>query len=106
MVMVKSNFCVGVERLPFKPGGYNFWTWRGHRIHYVVQGEGSPIVLIHGFGASAFHWRLVLSLLWTPTVPHSVNPLSDLSDSLQRHVIASIFLGPTLEYVCPCVCEW
>ncbi|KAK9285389.1 hypothetical protein L1049_024581 [Liquidambar formosana] len=47
----------GVERLPFKPEGYNFWTWRGHKIHYVEQGEGSPIVLIHGFGASAFHWR-------------------------------------------------
>ncbi|XP_059457189.1 pheophytinase, chloroplastic [Corylus avellana] len=47
----------GVERLPFKPEGYNFWTWRGHRIHYVVQGEGFPVVLIHGFGASAFHWR-------------------------------------------------
>ncbi|KAA8531895.1 hypothetical protein F0562_006388 [Nyssa sinensis] len=47
----------GLERLPFKPEGYNFWTWRGHKIHYVEQGEGSPIVLIHGFGASAFHWR-------------------------------------------------
>ncbi|GAB2279598.1 hypothetical protein Dimus_014240 [Dionaea muscipula] len=47
----------GVERLPFKTDGYNFWTWRGHNIHYVVQGEGPSIVLIHGFGASAFHWR-------------------------------------------------
>lgn len=47
----------GLERLPFKPEGYNFWTWRGHRIHYVEQGEGPPIVLVHGFGASAFHWR-------------------------------------------------
>lgn len=47
----------GFERLPFKAEGYNYWTWRGHKIHYVVQGEGSPIVLIHGFGASAFHWR-------------------------------------------------
>lgn len=47
----------GVERLPFKPEGYNYWTWRGYRIHYVEQGEGPPIVLIHGFGASAFHWR-------------------------------------------------
>lgn len=50
------NF-VGMERLPFKPEGYNFWTWRGHKIHYVVQGEGPAIVLIHGFGASVFHWR-------------------------------------------------
>lgn len=47
----------GLERLPFKSEGYNYWTWRGHKIHYVVEGEGFPIVLIHGFGASAFHWR-------------------------------------------------
>lgn len=47
----------GLERLPFKPEGYNFWNWRGHKIHYVEQGEGIPIVLIHGFGASAYHWR-------------------------------------------------
>ncbi|CAK9152378.1 unnamed protein product [Ilex paraguariensis] len=47
----------GLERLPFKSEGYNFWTWRGHKIHYVEEGEGLPVVLIHGFGASAFHWR-------------------------------------------------
>ncbi|EEF40833.1 alpha/beta hydrolase, putative [Ricinus communis] len=47
----------GLDKLPFKPEGYNYWTWQGHKIHYVVQGEGLPIVLIHGFGASAFHWR-------------------------------------------------
>lgn len=47
----------GIERLPFKPDGYSFWTWQGHKIHYVEQGEGTPVVLIHGFGASAFHWR-------------------------------------------------
>ncbi|CAN1225534.1 Pheophytinase, chloroplastic [Linum perenne] len=48
----------GVERLPFKSEGYNFWTWKGRRIHYIVEGEGPPIVLVHGFGASAFHWSL------------------------------------------------
>ncbi|CAH9085126.1 unnamed protein product [Cuscuta europaea] len=47
----------GLEKLPFKREGYNFWTWKGHKIHYVVEGDGFPIVLIHGFGASAFHWR-------------------------------------------------
>ncbi|MQL88738.1 hypothetical protein Taro_021305 [Colocasia esculenta] len=46
-----------MEKLPFKPDGYNFWTWRGRKIHYVEQGRGPPVVLIHGFGASAFHWR-------------------------------------------------
>ncbi|PIN15781.1 putative hydrolase/acyltransferase (alpha/beta hydrolase superfamily) [Handroanthus impetiginosus] len=47
----------GLEKLPFEPEGYNYWTWRDRKIHYVVEGEGFPIVLIHGFGASAFHWR-------------------------------------------------
>lgn len=51
---------LGSERLAFKPEGYNFWEWRGHKIHYVVQGEGLPLVLIHGFGASVFHWRYPL----------------------------------------------
>jgi hypothetical protein len=53
----------GLEMLPFKADGYNFWTWKGRRIHYVEQGAGKPIVLIHGFGASAFHWRLAAFLL-------------------------------------------
>ncbi|WOL09487.1 hypothetical protein Cni_G18240 [Canna indica] len=46
-----------MDILPFRPNGYNFWTWKGRKIHYVEQGTGRPIVLIHGFGASAFHWR-------------------------------------------------
>ncbi|XP_043712747.1 pheophytinase, chloroplastic [Telopea speciosissima] len=54
---LSTNPVQGMERLPLKPEGYDFWMWRGHKIHYVEQGEGFPIVLIHGFGASAFHWR-------------------------------------------------
>jgi pimeloyl-ACP methyl ester carboxylesterase len=33
------------------------WVWQGHTIAYTVTGEGTPIVLIHGFGASLGHWR-------------------------------------------------
>ncbi|MCT7948460.1 alpha/beta fold hydrolase [Ancylothrix sp. C2] len=33
------------------------WSWRGHQIYYTVSGEGRPLVLIHGFGASIGHWR-------------------------------------------------
>ncbi|KAL3525366.1 hypothetical protein ACH5RR_013738 [Cinchona calisaya] len=54
---VLTDSSQGLERLLFKPEGYNYWTWQGRRIHYVVEGKGMPIVLIHGFGASAFHWR-------------------------------------------------
>ncbi|MCU0524328.1 MAG: alpha/beta fold hydrolase [Elainella sp. Prado103] len=40
-----------------------FWTWREHRIAYAVEGEGVPIVLIHGFGASIGHWRRNIPVL-------------------------------------------
>lgn len=33
------------------------WTWQGHQIQYTVAGQGRPLVLIHGFGASIGHWR-------------------------------------------------
>jgi pimeloyl-ACP methyl ester carboxylesterase len=34
------------------------WQWRGYQIRYQTAGEkGIPILCIHGFGASADHWR-------------------------------------------------
>lgn len=56
---------VGMERLSFKPEGYKYWTWKGRKIHYVEEGNGVPVVLIHGFGASAFHWRFTYSRPFT-----------------------------------------
>jgi pimeloyl-ACP methyl ester carboxylesterase len=40
------------------------WMWRGYEINYQVQGEiGTPVLLIHGFGASVGHWRKNLPIL-------------------------------------------
>ena len=39
------------------------WTWQGHTIPYTVRGEGQPLVLIHGFGASIGHWRKNIPVL-------------------------------------------
>jgi pimeloyl-ACP methyl ester carboxylesterase len=40
------------------------WIWRGYEINYQVQGEtGTPVLLIHGFGASVGHWRKNLPIL-------------------------------------------
>ncbi|MBW4442420.1 MAG: alpha/beta fold hydrolase [Plectolyngbya sp. WJT66-NPBG17] len=37
---------------------YQIWMWKGFQVAYQTQGtEGIPVVLVHGFGASFFHWR-------------------------------------------------
>lgn len=56
----------GLERLKFQSQGWDFWNWRdsetdSHRIHYISAGlendQGPTLLLVHGFGASAYHWR-------------------------------------------------
>jgi hypothetical protein len=57
----------GRTRLPWKSDGYSYWTWNGHRVHYVaVETEGAraqadkpPIVLIHGAWVNWFVGSLV-----------------------------------------------
>lgn len=48
------------RRLVWMPEGYKAWLWNGHKINYVDVGGGEskpPLLLIHGFGASIYHWR-------------------------------------------------
>jgi pimeloyl-ACP methyl ester carboxylesterase len=35
------------------------WAWRGHRVRFLAAGpaDGPPVVLVHGFGGNADHWR-------------------------------------------------
>ena len=43
---------------------YKTWVWRGFDIGYQTQGTTGPnVVLVHGFGASAGHWRKNLPVL-------------------------------------------
>ena len=41
-----------IERLPLKSVTVN-----GHRIAYLDQGQGPPVILIHGFGGSMWQWE-------------------------------------------------
>jgi len=35
-----------------------YWQWEGHTIRYTKSGDaGPPLVLVHGFGGNADHWR-------------------------------------------------
>lgn len=55
----------GLQRLRYQKEGWKYWNWKDsktgpHRVHYISAGEDNPgptVLLIHGFGASAYHWR-------------------------------------------------
>jgi pimeloyl-ACP methyl ester carboxylesterase len=39
------------------------WKWREYKIQYAIAGTGTPLVLVHGFGASIGHWRKNIPVL-------------------------------------------
>mmetsp|Transcript_21591 Transcript_21591/g.30241 ORF Transcript_21591/g.30241 Transcript_21591/m.30241 type:complete len:365 (-) Transcript_21591:264-1358(-) len=53
------------DRLPWSEDGYENWSWRGHDINYIEMGDKSKpaLLLIHGFGASSYHFRYNIPFL-------------------------------------------
>ena len=51
------------QRIVSSPYQEQTWEWQGHNICYTVVGQGQPLVLIHGFGASIGHWRKNIPVL-------------------------------------------
>jgi pimeloyl-ACP methyl ester carboxylesterase len=39
------------------------WQWRGFDVCYTAVGEGRPLLLLHGFGATHAHWRKNIPVL-------------------------------------------
>lgn len=55
---LKTETVNGMERLALQPEGWNTWTWRDQKVNWLSAGDSGPVVLlIHGFGASVYHWR-------------------------------------------------
>ena len=46
--------------MPGEPKGATFATIRGARVRYVDKGQGSPVVLVHGFASAIEAWSGVL----------------------------------------------
>jgi pimeloyl-ACP methyl ester carboxylesterase len=57
---VTTQISTSVSASPLE---FSTWSWQGHSICYTVQGEGIPLVLVHGFGASIGHWRKNIPVL-------------------------------------------
>lgn len=56
------------KKLPWVPTGYKTWKFQGHKVNYIDVGNDSdvkkpPLLLIHGFGASIYHWRYNIPIL-------------------------------------------
>jgi len=53
------------DRLPWIEEGYGTWEWKGNKINYLEMGDPSKpaLFLIHGFGASSYHFRNNIPLL-------------------------------------------
>ncbi len=56
--MVNTQNCIAPSTYEEKT-----WQWQGHTICYTAMGQGQPLVLIHGFGASIGHWRKNIPIL-------------------------------------------
>ncbi|MBB6466600.1 pimeloyl-ACP methyl ester carboxylesterase [Aminobacter lissarensis] len=62
MALVGGYFVLATRRISAQaeravPASGRFMTLGAHRIHYVDQGEGRPILFIHGLGAQLHHFR-------------------------------------------------
>jgi len=61
----KLNSAEPKVKLEWRPEGYETWIWKTEdkvdiKVNYVARGidkPGDPLVLVHGFGASCYHWR-------------------------------------------------
>lgn len=53
------------DRMPWVETGYNTWNYNGLKVNYVAVGDKSKpkLLLIHGFGASVYHWRYNIPVL-------------------------------------------
>lgn len=67
-----------VQEIERWPGGVveGFWNWKGHTIRYLRCGSsGPPVLLVHGFGANACHWRKNLPIIGQSCTVYAIDLL-------------------------------
>lgn len=91
------------NKLPWIQSGYKSWTWRGNKINYVDLGGDSakpPLLLIHGFGASVYHWRYNIPTLARDYHVYAIDMLGfGLSDKPIIDYNAEVWRDQVLDFI-------
>jgi pimeloyl-ACP methyl ester carboxylesterase len=90
------------DKLPWIPSGYQTWNWRGNNINYIEMGDPSKpaLVLIHGFGASAFHYRYNFPTLARDYHVYAFCKLGfGLSDKPVQEYTAEVWRDQTVDFL-------
>lgn len=95
------------SKLPWIESGYKTWNYNGHKINYIDVGNDDdedndkpPLLLIHGFGASVYHWRFNIPVLARKYHVYAIDLLGfGLSDKPIIDYAASIWRDQALEFI-------
>ena len=95
------------DKLPWLENGYQTWKWNNYSINYVALGNENadgdskePLLLIHGFGASAYHWRYNIPYLARKYRVYAIDLLGfGLSDKPIIEYNADIWRDQVLSFI-------
>lgn len=90
------------NKLPWIENGYQTWQWKDYNINYIEMGDPTKpaLVLIHGFGASSYHWRYNIPNLAKDYHVFAFCKLGfGLSDKPVRDYSAEIWRDQTVDFL-------
>lgn len=91
------------KKLPWLQKGYKTWLWNDYKINYVdIGGDLSkpPLLLIHGFGASIYHWRYNIPVLAEKYHVYAIDLLGfGLSDKPVIDYTAEVWRDQVLSFI-------
>mmetsp|Transcript_19172 Transcript_19172/g.31818 ORF Transcript_19172/g.31818 Transcript_19172/m.31818 type:complete len:349 (-) Transcript_19172:66-1112(-) len=95
------------DRLPWLRDGYDTWEWQGHSINYLEMGgddsskpDKPALLLIHGFGASAYHFRYNIPVLARDYHVYAIDMLGfGLSDKPLVEYSAEIWCDQAADFI-------
>jgi pimeloyl-ACP methyl ester carboxylesterase len=91
------------SKLPWSPNGYQTWNWKNNSINYIEMGDPAkpPLLLIHGFGASVYHFRYNIPILARDYHVFAFDMLGfGLSSKPLQEYPAEVWRDQTIDFIC------